>query len=111
MNLLAFYARNGAEALGLTLQHLVLVGVSTAVAVAIGVPAGVLVTRRPRLAGPVLGAANVLQTIPSLARVGFLIPPPLLGGVGARTAIVALIVYALLPVIGNPVTGIRGIDP
>lgn len=111
MSLLAFYGRNGAEVLGLALQHLMLVGVSTVVAVAIGVPAGVLVTRRPRLAGPVLGAASVLQTIPSLALFGFLIPLPLLGGVGARTAIVALIVYALLPVIRNTVTGIRGIDP
>ena len=111
MNLLGFYAHNGAEALGLALQHLMLVGVSTIVAIAIGVPAGVLVTRQRRLAGPVLGVANVLQTIPSLALFGFLIPLPLLGGVGARTAIVALIVYALLPVIRNTVTGIRGIDP
>jgi osmoprotectant transport system permease protein len=111
VSLLAFYARNGAEALGLALQHLMLVGVSTAAAVAVGVPAGVLVTRRPRLAGPVLGAANVLQTIPSLALFGFLIPVPFLGGVGARTAIVALIVYALLPVIRNTVTGIRGVEP
>jgi osmoprotectant transport system permease protein len=111
VRLIDFYARNGAEALGLALQHLMLVGVSTTAAVAIGVPAGVLVTRRPRLTGPVLGAANVLQTIPSLALFGFLIPVPFLGGVGARTAIVALIVYALLPVIRNTVTGIRGVEP
>ncbi len=111
MSLLDFYARNRVEAIGLALQHLALVGVSTLLAVAIGVPLGILVSRRPALSRPVLGAANILQTIPSLALFGFLIPLPFLGGVGARTAIVALVVYALLPIIRNTVTGIRGIDP
>jgi osmoprotectant transport system permease protein len=111
MNLIAFYSRNYSEALTLTLQHLWLVGIATGVAILIGVPLGILVTRRPRLNRPVLGAANILQTIPSLALFGFLIPLPFLGGVGASTAIVALVVYALLPIIRNTVTGINGIDP
>lgn len=111
MNLIDFYIRNHAEALTLTLQHLWLVGIATGVAVLIGVPLGVLVTRRPTLNRSVLGAANILQTIPSLALFGFLIPLPFLGGVGASTAIVALVVYALLPIIRNTVTGIQGIDP
>ena len=111
MSLLDFYRNNSGEALGLALQHLGLVAVSTLVAVVIGVPLGILVSRRPRLGTPVLGAANILQTVPSLALFGFLIPLPFLGGVGARTAVVALVVYALLPVIRNTVTGILGVDP
>jgi osmoprotectant transport system permease protein len=111
MNLIEFYSRNYSEALTLTLQHLWLVGIATGVAILIGVPLGILVTRRPTLNRTVLGAANILQTIPSLALFGFLIPLPFLGGVGASTAIVALVVYALLPIIRNTVTGINGIDP
>src|SRR5439155_375156 len=80
-------------------EHLSLVGASTLLAVAIGVPLGVLLTRRPAWRGAVLGLANVFQTIPSLALFGFLIPLPFLGGIGARTAIVALVVYALLPIV------------
>ena len=111
MNLARFYFDNGREVLGLLGQHLVLVLVSTGVAVAIGVPLGILLTRRPALRGPVLGLANVFQTIPSLALFGFLIPLPFLGGIGARTAIVALVVYALLPIVRNTYVGISGIDP
>ncbi len=111
MSLLAFYARNSAEALGLLGQHLVLVGVSTAIASLIGLPLGIALTRRPGWRRPVLGVANVFQTVPSLALFGFLIPLPLLGGIGARTAIVALVVYALLPIIRNTYTGIGGVDP
>jgi osmoprotectant transport system permease protein len=85
--------------------------VSTALAVAIGVPLGVALTRRPRLARPVLGFANVVQTIPSLALFGFLIPMPLIGGIGARTAIAALVVYALLPILRNTHAGISSVDP
>jgi osmoprotectant transport system permease protein len=110
-DLIAFYGRNAGEAFGLLGQHLVLVGISTAVAAAIGIPLGVALTRRPRWRRPVLGIANVFQTIPSLALFGFLIPLPFLGGIGARTAIVALVVYALLPVIRNTYTGIAGVDP
>src|SRR5262249_61461521 len=76
-----------------------------------GVPPGIFLAPRPRLARPVLGFANVVQTIPSLALFGFLIPLPLLGGVGARTAIVALVVYALLPILRNTHAGIASVDP
>ena len=110
MRLLEFFLNNRGEFLALTLQHLMLVGISTGVALLIGVPTGILITRRRQLSGPVLGLANIFQTIPSLALFGFLIPMPLLGGVGARTAIVALIVYALLPIIRNTYAGIDGID-
>lgn len=111
MSILEFYTRNAREAIGLLGQHLVLVGISTLVAAAIGMPVGVALTRRPRWRGPVLGLANVFQTIPSLALFGFLIPLPFIGGIGARTAIVALVVYALLPIIRNTYTGITGVDP
>ena len=111
MNLVRFYLDNAREVAGLVGQHLVLVLVSTVIAVALGVPLGILLTRRPAWRGPVLGLANVFQTIPSLALFGFLIPLPLLGGIGARTAIVALVVYALLPIVRNTYVGISGIDP
>ena len=111
LSLLSFYARNSGEALRLLGQHLFLVVVSTLIAVLIGLPLGILLTRRPAWRGPVLGLANVFQTIPSLALFGFLIPLPFLGGIGARTAIVALVVYGLLPIVRNTYTGIAGIDP
>jgi osmoprotectant transport system permease protein len=94
-----------------TLEHLGLVAISTLIAVAIGVPLGIAIARSPRLRGPILGLASILQTIPSLALFGFLIPLPFLGGIGARTAIVALVVYALLPIIRNTFVGIGGVDP
>ncbi len=92
-------------------EHLWLVFISTLIAVAIGIPTGVLLTRKKSLRGPVLGIANIMQTIPSLALFGFLIPLPFVGGIGARTAIVALVLYSLLPIIRNTVTGILGVDP
>ncbi|MGH7568721.1 MAG: ABC transporter permease [Gemmatimonadales bacterium] len=107
---LDFYARNSRELVGLVSQHLVLVVVSTGIAVTIGVPLGILLTRRPTWRGSVLGVTNVFQTIPSLALFGFLIPLPFLGGIGARTAIVALVLYALLPIVRNTYTGIAGVD-
>ena len=110
MSLLAFYARNAQEVVGLLWQHVYLVLISTSVAILIGVPLGIALTRRPGWRGPVLGLANVFQTIPSLALFGFLIPLPLLGGIGARTAIVALVLYALLPIVRNTYTGIAGVD-
>jgi osmoprotectant transport system permease protein len=110
MNTLEFIARNWREILALTGEHLVLVAVSTALAVAVGIPVGLLLTRRASLKRPVLAVAGVLQTVPSLALFGFLIPLPFLGGIGARTAVVALVLYALLPVIRNTVTGIEGVD-
>jgi osmoprotectant transport system permease protein len=106
-----FFWQRRSEIAALTGQHLLLVAASAAIAVAIGVPLGVALTRRPRLARPVLGAANVVQTIPSLALFGFLIPIPLLGGIGARTAIVALVVYGILPILQNTHAGIRSVDP
>src|SRR5678816_4030346 len=92
-------------------EHLWLVFISTLIAVAIGIPTGVLLTRKKSLRGPVLGIANIMQTIPSLALFGFLIPLPFIGGIGARSALVALVVYALLPIIRNTVTGILGVAP
>jgi osmoprotectant transport system permease protein len=111
VNLVRFYLDNTREVVGLVGQHLLLVLVSTAIAVTIGVPLGILLTRRPAWRGPVLGLANVFQTIPSLAMFGFLIPLPFLGGIGARTAILALVLYALLPIVRNTYVGISGIDP
>ena len=111
MGLVDFLVNNRVEFLSLTLEHLFLVAVSTGIAILVGVPLGILLTRRPRLGPPVLGLANVFQTIPSLALFGLLIPIPVLGGVGARTAIIALILYALLPIIRNTHAGIQGVDP
>lgn len=81
------------------------------IAIAIGLPSGILLTRRAAWRRPVLTVANIFQTIPSLALFGFLIPIPLLGGVGPRTAIVALVLYALLPILRNTLTGILSVDP
>jgi ABC-type proline/glycine betaine transport system permease subunit len=110
VSLIDFYSRNAGEVLGLVGQHLYLVAISTGAAIVIGVPLGILLTRRPAWRGPVLGLANVFQTIPSLALFGFLIPLPLIGGIGATTAIVALVLYALLPIVRNTYTGIAGVD-
>jgi osmoprotectant transport system permease protein len=99
------------EMADLSLEHLVLVLVSMSIAAAIGVPVGVLLTRRAPLRRWVLGLANVMQTVPSLALFGFLIPIPLIGGIGKRTAIVALVLYALLPILRNTLAGILGVDP
>jgi osmoprotectant transport system permease protein len=111
MTFLEFLRQNWSELLTLTREHILLVLVSTGLAVLIGVPLGVLLTRIRSLRAPVLGFANVMQTVPSLALFGLLIPVPFIGGVGARTAIIALALYALLPVIRNTVTGILGIEP
>jgi osmoprotectant transport system permease protein len=111
MDLVRFYARNSQEALGLLGQHVYLVAVATAIAIAVGVPLGIMLTRRAAWRPLVLGLANVFQTIPSLALFGFLIPLPLIGGIGARTAIVALALYALLPIVRNTYEGIAGVDP
>ena len=111
MSFFSFLKQNWPELATLLRQHLWLVFISTLVAVAIGIPTGILLTRKKSLRGPVLGIANIMQTIPSLALFGFLIPLPFIGGIGARTAIVALVVYALLPIIRNTVTGIVGVDP
>jgi osmoprotectant transport system substrate-binding protein/osmoprotectant transport system permease protein len=111
MNFWQFLQQNWGELLILIWQHLGLVLVSILLAVSIGVPTGILLTRHRALRGPVLGLANVMQTIPSLALFGFLIPLPLIGGIGQRTALVALVLYSLLPIIRNTVTGILGVEP
>ena len=94
----------------LTVEHLVLVSVSSAIAIVIGVTLGITGTRRPRLRRISLTIANVLQTIPSLALFGFLLPIPLIGGIGKRTAIISLVLYSLLPILRNTVVGIANVD-
>jgi osmoprotectant transport system permease protein len=111
LGFLDYLIANRMEVLAKTAEHLYLVGTSVGIAAFLGVPTGILLTRREKLRRPVLGFVNVLQTIPSLALFGFLIPVPLIGGIGARTAIVALTGYALLPIVRNTFEGIRGIDP
>ncbi len=110
MRLLQFWARHSSELFALTGQHVLLVASSIAIAVLIGLPLGVLAARRPRVGAPMIAFANIVQTIPSLAMFGFLIPVPFLGGVGARAAIVVLILYGLLPVMRMTATGLRGVD-
>jgi osmoprotectant transport system permease protein len=110
MILLEYFLRHQREILQATAEHLWLVGVTMLLAVAIGVPLGILVTRRPWLSKPILGGANIAETIPSLALFGFLLPVPWLGGRADRLAIVALTLYALLPIIRNTSAGITGVD-
>ncbi len=100
-----------AEIVSLSIEHLRLVLVAVSIAAAAGISTGILATRRARLRRYSLAFANIMQTVPSLALFGFLIPVPLIGGVGPRTAIVALVLYALLPILRNTLTGILGIDP
>jgi osmoprotectant transport system permease protein len=111
MNVWQFMAQNQTEVLQLTLEHLWLVGVSALLATLAGIPLGVLITRSPALNKPVLGSANLIQTIPSLALFGFLLPTPWIGARADRIAIFALTLYALLPIIRNTFEGIRSVDP
>jgi osmoprotectant transport system permease protein len=106
-----FLSQYGSEIGTLTLEHLWLTGAALLFATVIAVPAGIWLTRSPRWAKPVIGVTNVLQTIPSLAMFGFLLPLPWLGERAARIAIIALTAYALLPILRNTYAGIRGIDP
>jgi osmoprotectant transport system permease protein len=108
--LLKFWVAHRAELATLFGQHVVLVAISTTAAIAIGVPLGIVASRRPRLSAPVVGIANIVQTIPSLAMFGFLLPVPLIGGVGARAAVVVLILYGLLPIVRTTIAGLNGID-
>ena len=110
MNVFQFIAQNHTEVLELTGEHLWLVGASIVLAVLIGIPLGILITRWPVLKRPVLGGANIIQTIPSLALFGFLLPAPWIGARADRLAILALTLYALLPLIRNTYTGIKGVD-
>ena len=106
-----FLSQYGGEIAELTVEHLWLTGAAMLFATVIAVPVGVWLTRRPAWARPVIGTANVLQTIPSLAMFGFLLPLPWLGERADRVAIVALTAYALLPILRNTYAGIQGIDP
>lgn len=111
MNFWQFMQQNHAEVFELTLEHLWLVAISTGLAVLVGIPLGILITRRPWLNKPILGSANIIQTIPSLALFGFLLPAPWIGARADRLAILALMLYALLPLIRNTYAGIKGVDP
>lgn len=111
MNVWQFMLQNHAEVVELTLEHIWLVGISMLLAIAVGIPLGILITRWPALNKPVLGSANIIQTIPSLALFGFLLPAPWIGARADRLAILALTLYALLPLIRNTYAGIKGVDP
>ncbi|MEO8683053.1 MAG: ABC transporter permease, partial [Vicinamibacterales bacterium] len=108
---IAFVGSHRAEMATRLGEHVLLVAVSTAIAAAIGIPLGVLAARRPGLSRPIVGVANLTQTIPSLALFGFLIPLPFIGGIGTRTALVALTLYAVLPILRATITGIQGVAP
>jgi osmoprotectant transport system permease protein len=110
MNFWTFISQNKLEIATLTGEHLWIVGISTLLAVAIGVPLGILITRKPTLRKPVIAIANIIQTIPSLALFGFLLPAPWFGERAGRLAILALTLYALLPLIRNTYAGITGVD-
>jgi osmoprotectant transport system permease protein len=110
MTLIDFLASHRGELLARLGEHIVLVVVSTAIAAAIAIPLGILAARRPVLARPLVGLANLAQTIPSLALFGFLIPLPLIGGIGTRTALVALTLYAVLPIVRTTIAGLQSID-
>ena len=109
-SLFQFWSAHGGELAALFEQHLLLVVLSTVIAVLIGLPAGIFVARRPAAGRVVLAVTNIGQTIPSLALLGFLLPLPLVGGVGPRVAIVALILYALLPIVRGTVAGLSSVD-
>ena len=111
MSAWTFFLEHRAEILGATVTHLGLVLIAMAFAIGIGVPLGMLSVHRPALRNLSLSMASVFQTIPSLALFGFLIPIPFIGGIGARTAVIALVLYALLPILRNTYVGLTGIDP
>ncbi len=110
MNFWTFVTENRFEIATLTLEHLWIVGASTLLAIAVGIPLGILITRKPALHKPVIATANIIQTIPSLALFGFLLPAPWIGERAGRLAILALTLYALLPIIRNTYVGITGVD-
>jgi osmoprotectant transport system permease protein len=110
MNSWNFFLTHRSEIFHATLDHLILVVISVDIAIAIAVPLGLLIVQHPRLRTIALGIASIFQTIPSLALFGFLIPIPFIGGIGRRTAIVALVLYALLPILRNTYVGLTSID-
>src|SRR6188474_165063 len=109
-SLVRFWLTHQQEVATLVAEHILLVAISTGIAVAVGVPLAIFATRRPRLASPLVAIANIVQTIPSLAMFGFLLPVPLIGGVGARAALAVLVLYGLLPIVRSTIVGIGGID-
>ena len=111
LNVWSFFVEHRAEILSATLDHIELVLISMVIAMFIAVPLGMFIVQRPAFRAISIGVANVFQTIPSLALFGFLIPMPFIGGIGKRTAVVALVLYALLPILRNTYVGLRGIDP
>ena len=111
MSAWTFLVEHRGEIFVTTVEHLTLVLVAMLIAILIGVPLGLLIVHRPVLRTIAVGVANVFQTIPSLALFGFLIPMPFIGGIGKRTAIVALVLYALLPILRNTYVGLTEIDP
>jgi osmoprotectant transport system permease protein len=106
-----FFVSHREEIFSATLDHMTLVLIAMAFAIIIGVPLGMFIVQRPTLRNIALGVASIFQTIPSLALFGFLIPIPFIGGIGKRTAIFALVLYALLPILRNTYVGLAGIDP
>jgi len=110
-SLAQYFVQHRAEITTSLLEHIWLVGIAMLLSVGIGLPLGILVTRRPWLNKPILGTANIAETIPSLALFGFLLPVPWLGSRADRLAITALTLYALLPIIRNTAAGIHGVDP
>jgi osmoprotectant transport system permease protein len=111
MNFLHFMVANRQQVIELTLEHIQLAGTATLIAACVGIPLGILITRIPSLSKVIIGGANIIQTIPSLALFGFLIPAPWIGERASRLAILALALYCLLPLIRNTYAGIRGVDP
>src|SRR5260370_6210159 len=110
MNFWHFVAQNKLEIANLRLKHLTMVGSALLFAIAIGIPLGIRITRRPSLQKPIIAAANIIQTIPSLALFGFLLPAPWIGDRAGRLAVLALTLYALLPLIRNTYPGIKCFD-
>ncbi len=106
---LGFLWSRQSDTLGYLLEHLSLTAIAVSLAILLSVPLGILLTRSEPVAAPVIGAIGVIQTIPSLALLAFMIPLPFLG-LGARSAITALFLYALLPIVRNTYTGIREVD-
>ncbi len=106
-----FVFKYGSEIIERSIEHLVLVIIAIAIAILVGIPLGILITRNQSLRKPILGVANILQTIPSLALFGLLIPVPIIGGIGEVPAIVALTLYSFLPIIRNTYTGIMNVNP
>lgn len=111
MKFWTFFLEHRSEILSATLDHIVLVAISMAVAIAISIPLAMYVVHRRKASSIALGIASLFQTIPSLALFGFLIPIPFIGGIGPHTAIFALILYAILPILRNTYVGLTNIDP